>query len=182
MRRRAVIFLAAVAISVTGCSSVTRPTATHTTKPTAEAPQPAGAAPSEIALMVCQSEAAKEIGEVLDETAVVEDRTWRDDLYSCQYRYSTGTMVLSVKELSSWAETYAYFDMLGKTLHETTRMPNLGQGAFQVRNGSVVVRKDWKVLLVDVTGLPSEFGRPPTSSGDVAATVADVILGCWSGD
>jgi hypothetical protein len=73
--------------------------------------------------------------------------------------------------------------MLGKTLHKTsTPLRDLGQGAFQVRNGSVVVRKDWKVLLVDITGLPSEFGEPPTSSGDVAATVADVILGCWAGD
>jgi hypothetical protein len=133
-------------------------------------------------MMVCQTKAAKEIGEVLGETAVVEDKTWRDDRYSCNYKFSTGTMVLSVKELSSWAETYAYFDMLGKSLHETTKVPNLGQGAFQVRNGSVVVRKDWKILVVDVTGLPSEFGEPPTSSADVAATVAFVILGCWAGD
>lgn len=40
----------------------------------------------------------------------------------------------------------------------------------------MVVRKDWKVLLVDSAGLPDEFGQPPTSSGDVAVTVADVIL------
>jgi hypothetical protein len=91
-------------------------------------------------------------------------------------------MVLSVKELSSWAETYGYFDMLGKSLHESTTVASLGQGAFQVRNGSVVVRKDWKVLLVDITGLPSEFGAPPTSAADVAVTVALLILGCWAGD
>ena len=46
----------------------------------------------------------------------------------------------------------------------------------------MVVRKDWKVLLVDDTGLPAQFGDPPTSAGDVAVTVADVILGCWAGD
>jgi hypothetical protein len=46
----------------------------------------------------------------------------------------------------------------------------------------VVVRKDWKVLLVDSSGLPAQFGVPSTSSGDVAVTVADVILGCWAGD
>ena len=46
----------------------------------------------------------------------------------------------------------------------------------------MVVRKDWKVLLVNVQGLPPQFGVPPTSSGDVAVTVSDVILGCWSGD
>ena len=46
----------------------------------------------------------------------------------------------------------------------------------------MVVRKDWKVLLVDNTGLPPQFGVPPTSSTAVAVTVADVILGCWAGD
>jgi hypothetical protein len=46
----------------------------------------------------------------------------------------------------------------------------------------MVVRKDWKVLLVDVADLPAQFGQPPTSSGDAAVSVADVILGCWSGD
>lgn len=132
--------------------------------------------------MVCQPKAAGEIQDVLGETAMVEDRTWKDDLYSCTYRFSTGVLVLSVKELSSWDQTYSYFSMLGKTLGETSTLPNLGQGAFQVKNGSVVVRKDWKILLVDITGLPSRFGLPPTSSSDVAATVAFIILGCWAGD
>lgn len=59
---------------------------------------------------------------------------------------------------------------------------NLGQGAFTTTDGSVVVRKDWKVLLVDISGLPARFGVPPTSAADVADTVADVILGCWAGD
>jgi len=46
----------------------------------------------------------------------------------------------------------------------------------------MVVRKDWKVLVVADTGLPAQFGIPPTSAGAVAVTVADVILGCWAGD
>ena len=49
-------------------------------------------------------------------------------------------------------------------------------------DGSVVVRKDWKVLLVDDSALPTQFGVPPTSASDIAVTVADVILGCWAGD
>ncbi|MGO9344239.1 MAG: hypothetical protein ACLP6E_17265 [Acidimicrobiales bacterium] len=182
MRRRVVVVLVAISLLATGCSAANKPSATPATQSAVEGPEPAGPIPSEIALMVCQSKAADEIQDVLGETAVVEDRTWKDDLYSCRYRFKTGTMVLSVKELSSWAQTYAYFAMLGRTLHETTTVPNLGQGAFQVRNGSVVVRKDWKILLVDITGLPSEFGLPPTTSGDVAATVAFIILGCWAGD
>ncbi len=175
--------LVAVCFLAAGCSGASKPSATRATQSAVEGPEPAGPTPSEIALMVCQSKASSEIQDVLGETAVVEDRTWKDHLYSCRYQFKTGSIALSVKELSSWAQTYAYFAMLGKTLHKTsTPLPDLGQGAFQVRNGSVVVRKDWKILLVDITGLPSEFGEPPTSSGDVAATVADIILGCWAGD
>ena len=73
-------------------------------------------------------------------------------------------MALSVKELSSWAQTYAYFDARHPTGQART-LQGLGQGAFQTTDGSVVVRKDWKVLLVDSSGLPAQFGVPPTSSG-----------------
>ena len=89
---------------------------------------------------------------------------------------------MSVKELSSWAETDAYYDGLATQLGKTRTLQGLGQGAFQTTDGSVVVRKDWKVLLVDIKGLPAQFGVPPTSSADVAVTVGDVILGCWAGD
>ena len=65
---------------------------------------------------------------------------------------------------------------------ERPPIPNLGQGAFQTDNGSTVVRKDWKILTVDISGLPAQFGKPPTSRGDVAVTVADLILACWAGD
>ena len=112
----------------------------------------------------------------------MSEPTWQDHLYSCRYAYPTGSFVLSVKELSSWAGTDAYFRMLGTELGNTRTLQGLGQGAFQTTDGSVVVRKDWKVLLVDSSGLPAQFGIPATSSGDVAVTVADVILGCWAGD
>lgn len=147
-----------------------------------QTPQPAGAKPSKIATMVCQKKAAAEIGEALGEAAVVTDQTWVDHLYSCDYRYTAGTMVLSVKELSSWSQTLGYFRMLAKKLGRETTYYDLGQGAFQTRDGSVVVRKDWKILLVDTTGLPKQFGSPPTSASYAAAIVADVILGCWTGD
>jgi hypothetical protein len=91
-------------------------------------------------------------------------------------------MELSVKELSSWAGTAAYYQLLVHRLGKSRDLENLGQGAFQATDGSVVVRKDWKVLLVDIAGFPAQFGVPPTSSGSVAVTVADVILGCWAGD
>ena len=112
----------------------------------------------------------------------MEPPTWIDHLYSCRYIYPNGSFTLSVKELSSWSQTFTYFRGLRSELGDSNTLFNLGQGAFQTRNGSVVVRKDWKVLLVDISGLPAQFAEPPTPSGNVAVTIADVILGCWSGD
>jgi hypothetical protein len=132
--------------------------------------------------MVCAPEAQREIAAALGVTAVVETPTWSGHLYSCRFTYPSGSFTLSVKELSSWAQTLAYFRGLGSSLGDVTTLPNLGQGGYETRDGSVAVRKDWKVLLVDIAGLPAQFGRPPTPSGNVAVTVADVILGCWSGD
>ena len=162
-----------------GCSSAPRPgTGTTTTR----APLPAGAEPSAISRMVCSARAQQELATPLGLSASVSAPTWADDTYSCRYSYSTGYFDLSVKELSSWAETYAYFGGLGARLHDTGTVTGLGQGAFSTADGSIVVRKDWKVLLVDITGLPSQFGMPATSRSDVAYTIADVIMGCWQGD
>jgi hypothetical protein len=132
--------------------------------------------------MVCQHKAQGEINQVLGVKAKVSDKTWVDHKYSCRYGYSNGSLELSVKELSSWSQTLAYFHGLGTQLGDVQRLRNLGQGAFRTSGGDVVVRKDWKVLLVDVSGLPHQFGVPPTSATDVGYTVADVILGCWAGD
>jgi hypothetical protein len=146
------------------------------------APLPAGPKPSPIATMVCRSEAQREIKEVLGEKAKVGDKTWINHDYTCRYDYPNGSFELSVKELSSWTQTRTYFHNLGVQLGHPQKLRNLGQAAFRAANGDVAVRKDWKVLLVNVSGLPPQFGQPPTSSTDVAYTVADVILGCWSGD
>jgi hypothetical protein len=108
--------------------------------------------------------------------------TWSDHRYSCTYEYPVGSMALSVQELSSWPQTLDSFEALKSKFGDTGSIENLGQGAFSETDGSVVVRKDWKILTVDITHLPVQFGVPPTSSGSVAVTVADVILGCWAGD
>jgi len=149
---------------------------------TTEAPQPAGKDPSHIAKMVCAAEAQAEMARVLGVRAHVRTPTWSDDLYTCRYAYPNGSFLLSVKELSSWAQTLGYFHSLGASMGDTGSLGNLGQGAFTTSDGSVVVRKDWKVLLVNIAPLPKEFGKPPTSKADVAYTVAAIILGCWDGD
>ena len=163
----------AVVLGIAGCGSVNA---------SAESPQPAGKSPSAIARMVCAKEAVGEIAQVVGAKASVTAPTWTDHLYSCGYHYSEGSMVLSVKELSSWTQTYAYFDELAETLHKTAPVKGLGQGAFVVGDGSVVVRKDWKILLVDISGLHGMVGSPPSSRDTVALDAAAVILGCWSGD
>ena len=175
MQRRARLGLAilAIGLGIAGCGSATS---------SAESPKPAGKSPAAISRMVCAEEAAGEIAEVVGAKASVTAPTWSDHVYSCGYRYREGTMVLSVKELSSWSQTYAYFDQLAQSLHKTAPVKGLGQGAFVVGDGSVVVRKDWKILLVDISGLHGTVGSPPASRDTVALDAASVILDCWSGD
>ncbi|MHB8680858.1 MAG: hypothetical protein ACYDA2_02030 [Acidimicrobiales bacterium] len=171
--------VAVLAVAAAACgSSAGSGAGTTTTRP----PQPAGATPSAISRMVCSDKAEQEIAAPLGVSATVSTPTWVGHTYACQLTYPNGTVRLSVKELSSWAQTYAYVDQLGTTLGNKGAISGLGQGAFTTANGSVVVRKDWKVLLVDISGLPASFGQPPTSAADVAVTIADVILGCWAGD
>lgn len=171
------MLVAALMTAGCGTSSATRSSTTS-----ARAPLPAGPTPSAISRMVCSPRAEKELADVLGLSAVVTTPTWVNHTYACRYSYPTGSFALSVTELSSWAETYSYYSSLGATLGDTGKATGLGQGAFNTTDGSVVVRKDWKVLLVDISNLPPQFGVPPTSKADVAYTVADVIMGCWSGD
>jgi hypothetical protein len=173
-------FVCVVALSVASCGGA--PVASGPTTATTRRPLPAGPLPSEISRMVCQREAQHDIAQVLGVRASVGSRTWMDHTYSCRYGYPTGYFDLSVKELSSWPQTLAYYHQLGSQLGNVETLGNLGQGAFRTSDGSVVVRKDWKVLLVDTSHLANPFGIPPTSSADVAYTVADLILACWAGD
>jgi hypothetical protein len=185
--RAGVAFLSVLIVSGAACGSASgaSPKATtSSTLPTSttQAPVPAGPTPSYIARQVCSSTAQSDIARVLGVTAKVSTPTWANHLYTCNYVYSNGKFVMSVKELSSWGQTYGYFSSVGKTLGNTGKLGNLGQGAFTTSDGSVIVRKDWKVLDVNIAGLPAQFGKPPTSRADVAYTIADIILGCWAGD
>ncbi len=134
--------------------------------------------------MICEPEAQKAIYESATgvKPLAISKPTWIDHVYSCVYEYPGGaSMRLSVKEFSTPAETTAYFDTLATQLHKTKDEAGLGQGAFQVADGSVVVRKDYKVLLVDVTKLPARFGVPADTRGNVAINVGVTLLGCWTG-
>ncbi len=132
--------------------------------------------------MVCAREAQNELVVSLGANPVqVTTPTWSEHLYSCQYVYSTGTVTLSVKELDSAKQTTAYFNGLGARFGRRPGQLAVGQGAYVTTDGSVVVRKDWKVLYVDVSRLPPQFGQPPQSPSDAGLSVAATIMSCWSG-
>jgi len=145
-------------------------------------PEPAGVNPSESAKMICGSAVKTDLQGVLgvDPTAVTTP-TWADHVYSCTYQYPDGAFTLSVKELSSARETSDYFDQLGAQLGRKRPVIAVGEDTFMTSNGSLVARKDWKVLLVDVSGLPDQFAKPPTERADVAAEIGTTVMGCWTG-
>jgi hypothetical protein len=146
--------------------------------------RPVSADPSVSAKMICETEAENDIYEQATgvKTVSISTPTWRDHVYECVYNYPGGArMTLSVKELANVEETTAYFDSLATKLGKTKSNLGIGEDSFQVRGGSAVVRKDFKVLLVDVTKLPAQFGVPTESPGDAAINTAQAIMGCWIG-
>ena len=92
--------------------------------------------------MICKPKARQEIASVLGEFATVSHPTWVSHLYSCEYRYPTGSMELSVKELSSWAQTKSYFQLPVKQMGKVQAINGLGQAAVETTDGSMIVRKD----------------------------------------
>jgi len=170
--------LAACGGSSKSATSKTTPANGPTT--TVHVAHPASDVPSESAKQIC-SEAVKDIQTVLGVPAKVSTPTWVDHVYACNYQYPNGVMRMSVKELSNADETTAYYNSLATKLGKTQDLESLGQGAFSTKNGSVVVRKDYKVLLVDTSGLPVQFGVPPDTRNNNAINVAYTIMGCWTG-
>jgi hypothetical protein len=107
--------------------------------------------------------------------------TWNDHVYSCTYQYPDGYFVLSVKELDNVKATVAYYDAFRTRLGERPGSIALGNGAFVTTDGEIVVRKDFKVLLVDTTHLPARFGTPPQDRSDAGLSVAATVMSCWTG-
>ncbi len=188
MRRGTIggVALAAVlALGACGGGGTTAKSPTSTTQPEFDNASwdKAGPEPSTSAKMVCEREARDDIAASLGvKAARVTKPAWvrADHLLSCSYVYPRGKIVLTVKELSTGRETTAYFDSLLRKYRRTQKLNGLGQGAWILANGDVVVRKDYKVLLVDVTGIPADFA-PTMGRSDVALNVAAVIMSCWVG-
>jgi hypothetical protein len=191
MRKSLVVSLAFVAVaSLAACGSSGGKAGSTTTSPITSANQlssplwdKAGPTPSKSAKMVCQKEARADIAANLGiKPTSVTKPTWvkAQHLYSCTYVYPKGKITLYVKELSSEKETTAYFESVKKKYGLTQQLNGLGQGAWILKNNDVVARKDYKVLLVDVTKIPANFA-PAMTRSDVALNVGVAIMGCWTG-
>jgi hypothetical protein len=178
MRSARAALAAALLVIVTGCSTTApAPAAASAAEVTAT---PTG--PSDLAQMVCAAEAQEDIAEAVGVAAQrVETPTWQDRLYSCRYVYAGGSFAMSVKELKDALETTDHFESLRTKLGDAQDVDGLGQGGFITPNGSVVVRKDFKVLLVDDSALPATMSAPPLTPGNVAMLVAKTIMDCWTG-
>ena len=178
MRTVHIAIAAALVLLTTGCAT----TAPTVSPPAAPATTTVPTGPSEIAAMVCASEVQQDVAEALRIAAVrVETPSWKDRVYACRYVYPNGSFVVSVKELTSALQTSTYYESLEAKMGNAQNIGTLGQGAFITTNGSVVVRKDFKVLLVDNSALPARMSSPPLTPGNVAMLVAKAIIDCWTG-
>ncbi|MER5862991.1 hypothetical protein [Kitasatospora sp. NPDC002040] len=166
-------------LAVSGCAGAEA-------APPPVSPSPARAAapakgPSDEARLVCTGRTAEHISGALGVAARSPlQPSWSEDVYACDYAYPDGsTMRLSVKDLADAGATTAYFEAKRAVAGPVTVLEGMGEGAFERADGSVVVRKDNTVLVVDVSALAATLGTPPRPRANVARTVATTVLICW---
>lgn len=185
MTVRQCLLLVAVLVSLgaaSGCASTARPAVPAVSHTAAGAPTglPGWNGPSDAAHLVCTSEAVEEISGALGLTLTRPlAPTWTDHRYACTYHYPVGPLQLSVKDLSDAAATTAWFAGLRDAGGAVTPVSGMGDQAFQRADGTVVVRKDTTVLVVDVAALPAQLGNPSRARAVAARTVATTVLICW---
>jgi hypothetical protein len=155
--------------------SATPPTAPPGSTPIVPAP---GNAPSDKARMVCDEDEVRAAVEYYtgETMPAPPAATFANGLYTCPYALPSGTVTLSVMELADMPSTVGYFEALKARLGSVGKV-FLGEDGFATPAGSVVVRKDELVLLVDTTAFAD---RPsPRSRGEIATNIAVVIMECW---
>jgi hypothetical protein len=177
----AIAALAALALVAAGCGSSSNSAGSSGGSSSATTVAGPGPQPSASSRMICSKEAQTDIATSLGVTATVSQPTWVKHVYACKYMYPTGVISLSVMELASSAQVTQVYNADAKTLGRQSTSVELGQGAFITTNGSVIVRKDNKVLKVDVSGIPKNFGSPPQERSNVALSVAATVMNCWTG-
>lgn len=169
--------VAAVAAGVAGCSQ---------SPPPVVGPQPTAVelpdAPSPQAEMVCQPEAQQEIQDIIGVVPTkVGPIQYANHTSTCRYDYPNGSFALVVEDLPNDLLTTETYETLAGKLGKIDRINLPDADAFATNNGSVVLRRDFKVMLVDVTQLPATFGNPPSSRADAARLIMKTVLNCWVG-
>jgi hypothetical protein len=154
----------------------------------AAAPAPDGATaapvtdgPSPQAVQVCSDEARGDLALALGvDATTVGPLQWANGVSSCRYAYPQGSYLLLVHDLPDAAATSQAYAAYATKMGRVQEFYLGPAQAFTTTNGSVVMQKDTKVLLVDVSGLPAEFGRPPVPRPQAALLITKTILGCWT--
>ncbi|MFG2820553.1 hypothetical protein ACGFX4_14120 [Kitasatospora sp. NPDC048365] len=148
--------------------------------PAAAPPTAAARQPSRAALMVCGGDVEREVTGALG-TALLTPLTgsWVDPRYTCPYVFPGATLALVVDQTADRPAAEALFERRRAEAAGATAVDGLGEAAFARPDGSVVVRKDSMLLLVDVAGLPAGFGTPVRSRANIALTVATAVMTCW---
>lgn len=132
--------------------------------------------------MICDIEVRSQVAAMLSlPNPPPTTSSWADQVYTCVYHLTAGLLTLSVQESVDPAAARAYFDTSKQRFAADRQLSGLGEFAYAAPAGSVVVLKDNKTLRVDVTKLPSQFGRPPVLRTDLGSQLAAAIMGCWTG-
>lgn len=172
MRLVPIAALALVLVTTAACGSTAKPVAA-----------PATSSAADVATqLVCSTEAGQDISAAVGiAPSQPVKAVWQAPVYSCRYVYPAGAMTLSVQEYPGTTAIDAGYAKAKASGAPTTDLPAIGDAAFTRPDGSVVVRKDAKMLTVDVSGLPARFGQPERSRAGIAQIVAVVIMDCWTG-
>lgn len=165
----------ALAASLTGCSQAPPPVVGP--QPTA---MPVPDAPSPKAELVCQPEAQQEIQDLIGVAPTkVGPIQYANRTSTCRYDYANGSFSLVVQDLGNDLVTTETYEGLAKKLGKVDAITLPDADAFSTKDGSVVLRRDFTVMLVDVTQLPATFGNPPSSRADAARLIMKAVLNCW---
>ena len=181
MTRLPILLVVVFGLAIAGCGSSSSSSPGGATTTTLSGLHPPGALPSASAKMICSTEAVKDIAVSLGVNATISKPTWINHVYACNYTYPNGVIALSVKELDNAAQTTREYTADAAKLGRRPDVVSFGEGAFITTNGSVIVRKDYKVLDIDVSKLPQKFGNPLQDRSNVALSIAATVMSCWTG-
>jgi hypothetical protein len=174
-RVRAVVVAVVAALTLAACGGSPAPGA-------GSAPTATSTGPSVSALMVCSAEAQADLQGALGVgVSQPPDSSFADGVYTCNYHYRIGMIVMTVRDLGSQATAEAFMTSARAKIKKPTDLAGIGDAAFSDGASLVYVRKDVKVLVVDASKLPATFGQPPHPRSTVAATVAIIVMLCWTG-